>query len=252
MYLGDNLIGCGIDGFVEAFETSGADAMILLKPVDNPSSFGIAEVDPEGKIIRLVEKPKNPASNLALVGVYIFSNAIHSAISSIKPSERGELEITDAIQHLISTGSRVHSQVLDTWWLDTGKKDDLLAANTVVLDEWLEREIKGTVDSESTITGRVKIEEGAVVKKSTLRGPIIVGRGAVIEESFIGPFTSIGADTVIKKSTIEHCVIFSDARIEHVDRIEDSLIGRAARVSKCHNKHKALRLMIGDDSVVEV
>lgn len=185
------------------------------------------------------------------MGVYIFSKEIHKAISRIKPSARGELEITDAIQELINQGRPVHSHVLDTWWLDTGKKDDLLAANTIVLDEWFKRDIKGKVEN-SEVTGRVTIEEGAVVRNSTLRGPIVVGSGAEIENSFIGPFTSIGSKTKVTKSIIEHCVILSGAEIDHVDRLEDSLIGRNAKVKKCHNKHEALRLMIGDDSVVEV
>lgn len=252
MYLGDNLIGSGIEGFVETFTSTGADAVILLNPVDNPGSFGIAEVDGEGRILSLEEKPKDPKGNLALVGVYIFSPEIHRAILNIKPSGRGELEITDAIQELINSGKTVQSRVLDTWWLDTGKKDDLLAANTKVLDEWFDRNVEGEVDEDSEITGRVTIEKGAVVKKSTLRGPIVVGAGTVIEDSFIGPFTSIGAGTEIKKSIIEHSVIFSGAIIDHVDRLEDSLIGRDARVVKCRHKHQALRLMVGDDSVVEV
>lgn len=252
MYLGDNLIGCGIEKFVETFRTSDADAVILLKAVDNPQSFGVAEVEPTGKIKSLEEKPRNPKSNLALVGVYIFSKEIHKAISEIKPSGRGELEITDAIARLIAAGRPVRSHILDTWWLDTGKKDDLLAANTVVLDEWFKRRIDGEADAASQITGRVTLEEGSVVKNSTLRGPIVIGRGAIIEDSFIGPFTSIGSGTRIKKSIIEHSVILNGAEISHVDRLEDSLIGRGARVVKCHHKHEALRLMIGDDSVVEV
>ncbi|MBI5888980.1 MAG: glucose-1-phosphate thymidylyltransferase [Deltaproteobacteria bacterium] len=252
MYLGDNLIGCGIEKFIQTFNDTDADAVILLNPVDNPSAFGVATVNEKGAILKLEEKPKNPESNLALVGVYVFSNEIHRAISKIKPSLRGELEITDAIQHLVSAGKSVHSHILDTWWLDTGKKDDLLAANTIVLDEWYKRDIAGLVDAASTVTGRVTVEKGAVVRNSTLRGPIVIGSGAVIEDSFIGPFTSIGADTSIKKSIIEHCVILSGAEISHINRLEDSLIGRNAKVIKCHHKHEALRLMIGDDSVVEV
>jgi len=252
MYLGDNLIGCGIESFIETFHTSKADAVILLKPVDNPQSFGVAEVDKDGKILCLEEKPRKPKSNLALVGVYIFSKEIHKAIGDIKPSPRGELEITDAIQRLITDGKAVQSHLLDTWWLDTGKKDDMLAANTVVLDEWFKRDIRGQVDEKSVVTGRVTIEEGAVVKNSTLRGPLVIGEGAVVEDSFIGPFTSVGASTVIKKSIIEHCVILAGAEIDHVNRMEDSLIGRGARVVKCHHKHEAMRLMIGDDSLVEV
>ncbi len=252
MYLGDNLIGSGINGFTESFMEGGAEAVILLKPVENPSSFGIAEVDRGGKIIGLVEKPQDPKSNLALVGVYVFSPAIHRAISKIKPSARGELEITDAIQELINSGATVRSEILETWWLDTGKKDDLLAANTIVLDEWFGREIKGEVDEESVVTGRVTISEGAVIKNSTLRGPVVIGPGTTVKDSFIGPFTSIGGGSKIKKSIIEHSVILSGATIDRVDRLEDSLIGREARVRKCRNKHKALRLMVGDDSLVEV
>lgn len=252
MYLGDNLIGCGIETFIETFEDSDSDAVILLKPVENPQSFGVAEVDKSGRITKLEEKPKTPKSNLALVGVYIFSSEIHRAISEIKPSARGELEITDAIQRLITVGKPVQSHVLDTWWLDTGKKDDLLAANTVVLDEWFKRSIDGDVDTASQVTGRVTVEKGAVIRNSTLRGPIAIAAGTVIEDSFIGPFTSIGADSVVKKSIIEHSVILSGAEISHVERLEDSLIGKNAKVVKCHHKHQALRLMIGDDSIVEV
>lgn len=253
MYLGDNLIGCGIEKFIQTFHDTKSDAVILLNPVDNPSSFGVAVIDAKGKIVNLEEKPKEPKSNLALVGVYIFSTAIHRAIGEIKPSKRGELEITDAIQRLINTGGSVHSHILDTWWLDTGKKDDLLAANTIVLDEWFKKNIAaGTVDSASQVTGRVTVEKGAVIKNSTLRGPIVIGEGTIIEDSFIGPFTSIGANSRVKKSNIEHCVILAGTEVSHIERLEDSLIGRNARVSKCHHKHEALRLMIGDDSVVEV
>ncbi len=252
MYLGDNLIGCGIEQFVETFESTDSDAVILLKQVPNPSSFGVAEIDSSGKILNLEEKPKNPKSDLALVGIYIFSPEIHKAIGEIKPSARGELEITDAIQRLITTGHPVLSHVLDTWWLDTGKKDDLLEANTIVLDEWFKRSIEGEVDESSQVTGRVTVAAGATVKNSTLRGPIVIGEGAVVEDSFIGPYTSIGNNTRIIRSIIEHCVVLSGAVVDHVDRMEDSILGRNARVVKCHHKHEALRLMIGDDSVVEV
>ena len=252
MYLGDNLIGCGIEQFVKKFEESDADAVILLKPVDSPSSFGIAEVREDGSILGLEEKPEKPKSNLALVGVYLFSTAIHEAIDNIEPSPRGELEITDAIQNLVETGKPVLSHKLETWWLDTGKKDDLLAANTIVLDEWTKRSIAGAVDEESEISGRVDIKKGAVVKKSVLRGPIVIGEGALITDSFIGPYTSIGAGTIVKKSVIEHSVVLAGSEIDHVSRLEDSLLGRGAKIRKCHDKHEALRLLVGDDSVVEV
>ncbi|MEE8575581.1 MAG: sugar phosphate nucleotidyltransferase, partial [Thermodesulfobacteriota bacterium] len=177
---------------------------------------------------------------------------VHKAIEKIKPSERGELEITDAIAVMVKRGKVVKSHKLETWWLDTGKKDDLLAANTVVLDEWIKRDISGEVDEASQVSGRVKKEEGAVVKNSILRGPIVVGKGAKLVDSFIGPFTSIGEDTIITKSTIEHSVILAGVEIDHIDRMEDSLIGRGAKVKKCQNRHEALRLMIGDDSLIEV
>jgi glucose-1-phosphate thymidylyltransferase len=252
MYLGDNLIGCGIEKFVQTFEDTKSDAVILLKPVDNPSSFGIAEVEDDGRIIGLEEKPENPKSNLALVGVYLFSPEIHKSIALIEPSNRGEYEITDAIAHLVDNGKKVQSHMVDSWWLDTGKKDDLLEANTIVLDEWTKRDIKGDVDESSVIASRVSIGEGAVIRNSTLRGPIVIGENAKVVDSFVGPFTSIGANTVINKSVIEHCVILAGAEVDHVDRMEDSLVGRDAKVKKCHHKHQAFRLMIGDDSVVEI
>lgn len=252
MYLGDNLIGCGIEQFISTFNETSADAVILLKPVENPSSFGIAEVNSENRITNLEEKPKKPKSNLALVGVYLFSPAIYKAIEEIKPSARGELEITDAIQNLVESGKAVVSHMVDTWWLDTGKKDDLLEANTIVLDEWTKNDIQGEVDEDSQITGRVEINKGAVIKNCVIRGPVVIGRETVIEDSFIGPYTSVGDGSTIRKSSIEHCVILAGAEIDHVERLEDSLIGRSAVVKKCHTKHEALRLLIGDDSVVEV
>lgn len=169
MYLGDNLIGSGIGGFCETFEKTNADASILLKKVNNPSSFGIAEINSEGQVCRLVEKPEEPGSNLALVGIYFFSSQIHDAISRIQPSSRGELEITDAIQELLEQGCSVLSHQLDSWWLDTGKKDDLLTANSVVLDEWVKRELLGEIDQESQVSGRVRLARGSKVTRSTVR-----------------------------------------------------------------------------------
>lgn len=252
MYLGDNLIGCGIKDFVDRLEEIGSDAVILLKPVSNPSAFGVAEIDKNGRIVRLVEKPKDPPSNLALVGVYVFRPSIHDAIDEIRPSARGELEITDAIQRLIEKGGRVHSHIIEEWWLDTGKKDDLLVANTVVLDDLIRRRIEGEVDGGSTVTGRVELGPGSRVINSVLRGPIAIGRDTVIENSFIGPFTSIGSSVRIEGSAIEHCVILDGAVISHIERLEDSIVGRNARVHRNTKRHKALRLMIGDDSDVEL
>ncbi len=252
LYLGDNLIGGGVTGLIQRFRASNAKAAILLKQVSNPSDFGIAEISPSGKILRLVEKPPNPPSDLALVGVYVFSPAIHKAIEVIKPSRRGELEITDAIQQLVEWGEHVDSQILNHWWLDTGKKDDLLSANTVVLDEWIQPDIAGEVDKESRISGRVAIEAGARVVGSTIRGPVVVGAGAVIENSFIGPYTSIGRGVRIIRSVVEHSVILDNSEVREVDRLEDSLIGRSVVVAKGRRRPAAFRLMVGDDSVVEI
>lgn len=252
MYLGDNLIGDGIDKFVEEFQNNAPEALILLKEVDNPKQFGVAEVSKEGKVIRLIEKPDVPPSNLALVGIYIFSAKIHEAIEKIKPSKRGELEITDAIQELINMGCNVESFVLSTWWLDTGKKDDLLTANAIVLDKWLKGNIDGRVDGASKILGRVAVGEGSVIKGSTIRGPAMIGKNTEIENSFIGPYTSIGDSVNIKKSSIEHSVVMNGSEIKDIERMEESIIGRKVRITRNNIKHKALRLMLGDDSVVEV
>ena len=250
MYLGDNLIGSGIRDYRERFERSGAQASILLKAVENPSSFGIAEVDDQQRVVRLVEKPKEPKSNLALVGIYFFKPEIHQAISRIVPSGRGELEITDAIQALLDSGGEVLSDRVEAWWLDTGKKDDLLTANTVVLDEWVTRRIEGEIDACSQVAGRVQLGFGSRVVNSTIRGPVVIGENVTVENSFVGPFTSIGSNCRIVSSVLEHCVLLENARIEHVDRLEDSLIGKNSAVIKDLNARQAYRLMIGDDSEV--
>jgi len=251
MYLGDNLIGTDIRKFVSTFEKKHADALILLKEVDDPRQFGVAEVAKNGTIVRLIEKPDNPPSNLALVGVYIFSSHIHEAIERIKPSKRGELEITDAIQELILMGHRVKSFVLKDWWLDTGKKDDLLTANAIVLDEWGIKKISGTIDKATRILGRVSLGRNSSVKTSTIRGPVVIGENTCIEHSFIGPHTSIGDNSRIINSSIEHSVILNGSEVIDVERMEESLVGRRVRIFR-NQRHKALRLMVGDDSTVEV
>ncbi len=250
MYLGDNLIGQGIRHLVEMFERAAPDALVLLKEVSDPRMFGVAELDAKGKVRRLVEKPKDPASNLALVGVYLFGPAIHEAIDGLEPSWRGELEITDAIQRLVDKGRIVHSSILESWWLDTGKKDDLLEANRVVLDEWIQRDIQGAVDDASQLIGRVVLARGAAVRRSQIRGPAVVGGGTVVEDSFIGPYTSIGSDCLITASTLEHSVLLDKVRVEGVQRLEDSIIGTGAVVRRLAGKHQALRLMLGDDAEV--
>ncbi len=249
MYLGDNLIGSGIETFRREFE-KGVAALILLKEVDNPSSFGIAEVNEQQQVVRLIEKPKEPNSNLALVGIYFFTSAIHAAIDKISPSWRGELEITDAIQSLLETGDKVLSQRITGWWLDTGKKDDLLTANTVVLDSTAERCIEGIIDAESHVTGRVRLGKGSRINNSTVRGPVVIGENVLVEDSFVGPFTSIGNGCQIVSSVLEHCLLLENARIDHIDRLEDSLIGKSSVVLRNQKNHQAYRLSIGDDSEV--
>ena len=250
MYLGDNLIGSSIRGYRDRFERSNAQASILLKSVENPSSFGIAEVDGQQRVVRLIEKPSEPKSNLALVGIYFFRPSIHDAIRRIVPSWSGKLEISNAIQGLLDAGGEVSSDRVHAWWLDTGKKDDLLTANTVVLDEWVTRRIDGNIDSRSQVAGRVQLGAGSRVVSSTIRGPVVIGENVAVENSFIGPFTSIGNNCRIVSSVLEHCVLLENARIDHVDRLEDSLIGKNSAVIKERNAHHAYRLMIGDDSEV--
>jgi len=250
MCLGDNVTGQGLKIFVEKFERERLDALIILKEVEDPSSFGIAQLDNKGNITKLVEKPKTPMGNLAIIGTYLFSNKVHKAIERIKPSWRGELEITDAVQEMINMGFKVKAEILNSWWLDTGKKDDILSANAKILDEYIDRDIKGVV-SNSTIDGRVKVEAGASVVNSTIRGPCVIGKKASIDNSFIGPYTSIGDNTRIADSHIEYCVILENVTIKNVERLEDSLIGKNAKVTR-NSKNRALKLHIGDCSEAEV
>jgi glucose-1-phosphate thymidylyltransferase len=250
MYLGDNLVGRGIRHLVEEFVGRGADALVLLKEVADPRRFGVVELDSGGRVRRLVEKPKDPPSNLALVGVYVFGPAIHEAVDEIQPSWRGELEITDAIQRLVDKGYQVHSAFLDGWWLDTGKKDDLLEANRVVLDEWTRREVEGEVDAESKVVGRVRVEPEARVVRSEVRGPVVIGRGALVEDSFVGPFTSVGPGCTLRGCVLQHCVLLEGAVVEGVQRLEDSVLGKNAVVRVAAGNHRAVRLMVGDDAEV--
>lgn len=254
MYLGDNLIGTPIRTFVEAFHTHHPDALILLKEVENPRAFGVAVVDESGRVIQLIEKPQHPPSNLALVGVYLFTPKIHEAIERLKPSWRGEYEITDAIQGLLDQGCPVHSHILEGWWLDTGKKDDLLEANRTVLDDWIQRRVAPSAQViESEIVGRVEIREHARVFRSVIRGPAVIAPHAVIEDAFIGPYTTIGAGAVLRNSAVEFSVILEEAHVEGIDRMADSLIGARSRVRKIHtNFHRAVRLFLGDDAQVEI
>ena len=250
MCLGDNLIGESITGFVERFNEAKSDALVLLKEVPDPRLLGVAEFDEQGRLKRLVEKPKVPPSNLALVGLYIFAPSIHEAISRIKPSWRGELEITDAIQQLLDGGRRVDSFELKSWWLDTGKKDDLLEANRVVLDDWLKGDLRGSVDAATKVSGRVDLAPDAVVEDSEIRGPAIIGGGTVIKHSFIGPYSSLGNDCRITGSSLEHCVVLDGVVIEGLERLEDSVVGQNATIRYSSRNRRAVRLMIGEDSEV--
>ena len=258
MYLGDNMLQQGLVEFVDRFEAAraaeGPDApaaQILLAKVEDPRQFGVAEVTGTGEVVRLVEKPDNPPSDLALVGVYLFDPLIHEAVAAIDPSPRGELEITDAIQWLLDHDHRVVHEVLQGWWIDTGKKDPLLESNRYIL-ETLEPENLGTVDERSSIEGRVVIQKGAVVTNSRVRGPSIVGPDTVVENSYIGPFTSIGADCTIADSELDHSVVLDRARILGVVGIADSLIGRDVEVTRSGVRPRALRLMLGDHSKIDL
>ena len=250
MCLGDNVTGQGLNTFITEFEKERLDALLILKEVDNPSSFGIAQLDNKGNIINLVEKPKEPIGNLAIIGTYIFSNKIHKAIEKLKPSWRGELEITDAVQEMINMGFKVKAEILNSWWLDTGKKDDILSANNKILDECIQQEVKGRLNN-SKVDGRVKIEVDANIVNSKIRGPCIIGKGVLIEDSFIGPYTSIGDNSKILNSTLECCVILENVVIKDVERLEESLIGKNAKVTK-NSRNGTIRLHVGDFSDIEV
>ena len=259
MYLGDNLLRQGIAEFVERFEedrhqsaapgSTIPSAQILLARVSDPQRFGVAEIGPDGEVLHLVEKPENPPSDLALVGVYLFDPSIHEAVATIAPSPRGELEITDAIQWLIDNGHRVRHEVLEGWWKDTGKLQPLLEGNRLIL-ETIERSIIGSVDEESIIDGRVVIEAGAQIINSTVRGPAIIGERTKVVNSYIGPFTSVYFDCEIVDSEIEHSVILEESKILGIPRVADSLVGKQVEVRRSETRPHATRLMIGDHSVV--
>ena len=252
MVLGDNFLKRGIGPFVDGFAAGEGDAQILLKRVPNPSAFGVAVLDPDGRVRRLVEKPAEPISDLAVVGVYFFGPEIHAVTATLAPSARGELEVTDAIQGLIDAGYDVRATVIDDDWVDTGKKDDMLEANRLVLGT-LGRRIGGEVDAGSTIVGEVMVEAGARITGSTVRGPAIIGAGARLADAYVGPFTAIGANCRLSGCEIEHSIVLEGGVIRAVEtRITDSLIGRDVVVERSPLKPKAIRLMLGDHSVVDI
>lgn len=253
MYLGDNIVEADLSTFLEEFKKENEDALILLRSVSNPSAFGVAKVDEKGKVLQLIEKPKDPPSNLALVGVYFFTSVVHSAIAQIQPSARGELEITDAIQWLIDQKKNVGSRQLQGWWLDTGKKDDLLEANRIILDTRLDIEVLGDIDEKSEIIGRVKIGKGTQIINSTIRGPVMIGENCVLENCFIGPYSSIADGVKLIEADLEHSVILKDSKVLHIQqRIVDSLIGERVELKIAPKRPKAMRFLIGDDSQIEL
>lgn len=251
MYLGDNLIKDGIRPLVEEYTQSGANSQILLAHVPNAREFGVAEIV-EGRVVHLIEKPENPPSDLALVGVYMFDSNVFEAVNAIKPSARGELEITDAIQYLIDKGYRVESHVITGWWKDTGKLEDMLEANRLVLD-LIQTDIQGEVDASSQIEGRVSIGKGSKIIGSCVRGPAIIGDDCVIENSFVGPYTSINDRSILRASEVEHSIILEDSQVINIgSRMADSLIGKNVRISRNARTPAAYRLMLGDNSEVSV
>jgi glucose-1-phosphate thymidylyltransferase len=250
MYLGDNLLRDGISGLVESFRETSPDALILLTHVSDPSSYGVAELD-GGRVVRLVEKPEDPPSDLALVGVYLFGPPIFEAARALEPSWRGELEITEAIDRLIDEGREVRSEVVNGWWKDTGQLEDMLEANRLVLED-VEPRLDGLVE-DSRVEGRVVLEEGAVLSGSVVRGPAVIGAGARIEDAYIGPYTSIGAGVEVRRSEVEHSIILAGAVVRDLGtRMEASLLGRNVRLTRVDGMPKTLRMMVGDNSEIEM
>ncbi len=253
MYLGDNLIAGGITSLVEEFEASACNSQILLARVPNPQQFGVAELDDAGRVRRLTEKPREPKSDLALVGVYMFDATIFDSVRRIKPSARGELEITDAIQDLIDRGLAVHPHLVAGWWKDTGKLEDMLEANRIVLDQIASRRGGATSVETSAIEGRVSLGDGVTIVDSLVRGPVVIGDGARIEHAFVGPYTSIGEGCALSRCEIENSIVLAASEIRDIPvRIDGSLVGRNVKLKKTDLKPKAFRFMLGDNSEVGI
>jgi len=251
MYLGDNFIVGGISSLVDEFRSRRPDAQIMLTQVPDPRQFGVAELDDAGEVVGLVEKPKQPKSDLVLVGVYIFTPAVHEAVRLLKPSWRGELEITEAIQWLIDDGRKVRSTAITGYWKDTGNVTDMLEVNRMVL-EGLEPSVRGDVDEATELIGRVLVEPGAQVRESRIVGPVIIGAGSEVSRSYVGPFTSVAHDCAIADSEIEYSILLRGASIQGVRRIEASLIGHEVEVTPSPTVPRAHRLVLGDHSKVQI
>ena len=250
MYLGDNLLQGGIQDLVSAFRDHAPDALILLTQVPDPENYGVAELS-DGAVVRLVEKPPEPRTDLALVGVYMFTPAIHDAARAIRPSGRGELEITDAIQHLVDQGLRVEPHIVRGWWKDTGRLDDMLAANRLVL-ETIEHRVQGEL-IDTKVDGRVVIEPGARLERSAVRGPAVIGRGAQLTDCYIGPYTAIGDECVIENAEVEHSILLARSSVRHLaGRMESSLLGRNVHIGRGHSQPRAYRFLVGDNSEIGI
>jgi glucose-1-phosphate thymidylyltransferase len=256
MYLGDNLLQGGITELVAAFREGSADALILLTPVPDPENYGVAELegtaaeDP-GRVVRLVEKPARPQTDLALVGVYMFNAQIHDAARAISPSGRGELEITDAIQHLVDSGLRVEPHIVRGWWKDTGRLEDMLEANRLILDS-LAASVEGEL-VDSRVDGRVVIEAGARLERTTVRGPAIIGAGARLSDCYIGPYTAIGEACEIARSEVEHSILLAGCTVSDLDgRMESSLLGRNVTVRRGERQPRAYGFVVGDNSDISI
>lgn len=253
MYLGDNILKGGIAKYLKKFEELNSDTSILLCPVENPSQFGCAELNEDGSVRRLIEKPKKPPSNLALVGIYFFRKVIFDAAKKIKPSWRNELEITDAIQYLIEHDFKVNSEIVRGWWKDTGKPEDILEANQIILDD-LEPYNKGTTEKNVMIKGRAGIGENTIIKNgSVIKGPVIIGKNCSIgPNTYVGPYTSIGDNCEVKNGEIESSIIMDGTKINCSKKIVDSLIGKDVRIFEGEELPKGNRFIIGDNSVIEI
>jgi glucose-1-phosphate thymidylyltransferase len=250
MYLGDNLLQGGIEDLVAAFRANEPDALILLTPVPDPEQYGVAELS-NGTVVRLVEKPTQPQTDLALVGVYMFTPVVHEAARAIEPSGRGELEITDAIQHLVDRGLRVEPHVVRGWWKDTGRLEDMLAANRLVLDT-IEARVEGEL-IESRVDGRVVVEAGARLERSTVRGPAIIGAAARLRNCYVGPYTAVGEHCSIDNAEVEHSILLAGSAVHDLDgRMESSLLGRNVRIGRDHRQPRAYRFLVGDNSEVGI
>jgi glucose-1-phosphate thymidylyltransferase len=250
MYLGDNLLQGGISALVDAFDADQPDALILLTAVSDPENYGVAELQ-DGAVVRLVEKPEQPKTDLALVGVYMFRASIHDAARAIVPSARGELEITDAIQHLVDSGLRVAPHIVQGWWKDTGRLEDMLAANRLVLDTITHRVQGELIDSR--VDGRVVIEPGARLERCTVRGPAVIGAGARLTDCYIGPYTAIGENCSIQNAEVEHSILLAGSTVHDLDgRMESSLLGRNVKIGRSEHQPRAYRFLVGDNSHISI